>query len=92
MTIEAHKKLSTRLPELAAALQDVLEEFTGERVLFALHIFGDGTEGRGQYVSNAKTSNVREALKELLARWEAEGLPEEAEPVDDGPFHKYQQH
>lgn len=75
-------KLSPLLPGVAQGLAEVIEEMAGERVLFALHIFGRGTDGRGQYVSNAERADVIKALRELLDRWEKTGS-------DDGPLHEF---
>lgn len=83
MSLDGQLKISRQLQALAEALGDLLEEAAGEKVLFALHIFGEGADGRGQYVSNAERADVRKALRELLDHWDKN------EGRDDGPYHVY---
>lgn len=82
MSLDGQAKLSPMLPIIAEALGEMLAEQAGEKVLFALHIFGSGNDGRGQYVSNAERADVIKALRELLERWEKTG-------GDDGPLHEH---
>lgn len=81
MSLEGQAKLSANLRGIALALEEILEEHAGEKVLFCLHIFGEGTDRRAQYVSNAKREDVAVALQELLDTWKARG------GKDDGPYH-----
>jgi hypothetical protein len=83
MSLDAQAKLSLHLADIGRGLSEVLDEQAGERVLFALVIFGDGTDGRGQYVSNALREDVVKALQELLDHWKAH------DGKDDGPYHLF---
>lgn len=71
MSLPGQAKLSPMLPELAEIIADALEGVAGEKVLFALHIFGEGNDKRGQYISNARRADVAKALTELLEHWKA---------------------
>lgn len=82
MSLDGQAKLSLHLPAIAAQLESLLAELAGERVLFALHVFGEGGEGRGQYIANCAREDVKMALQELLTRWAQTG-------GDDGPYHLF---
>jgi hypothetical protein len=81
MSLDGQAKISPLLPAIAEALAEELEKIAGEKVLFALHIFGEGEDHRAQYVSNADREDVAKALRELLDHWKAN------RGGDDGPFH-----
>lgn len=83
MSLDGQVKVSAALQALATALSETLDEVAGEHVMFALHIFGDGGDGRGQYVSNAERDGVRKCLRELLDHWDAN------DGKDDGPYHVF---
>lgn len=72
MSKSGDRRLSIALRGIAQDIERQLTTTAGERVLFSLHIWSDG---RGQYVSNAKREDVATALEELLARWRA-GMPD----------------
>lgn len=82
MSLEGQAKLSPHLQAIATALSELLAELAGEPVLFALHVFGEGHDHRGQYVANCKREDVAKALTELLERWKQTG-------GDDGPYHVF---
>lgn len=81
MSFEGQAKLSPLLPAIAQAIGEELERLTGEKVLFALHIFGEGNDKTSQYISNANRQDVAKALEELLERWKKTAF------TDDGPLH-----
>jgi hypothetical protein len=83
MSLDGQAKLSPMLPVIAEALDELLKEHAGEKVLFALHIFGEGNDKRAQYVSNAERADVKKALEELLKVWRDRG------GKDDGPYHVF---
>lgn len=84
MSLDGQAKISPFLPAIAEALADELKKLAGgERVLFALHIFGEGNDKRAQYVSNAEREDVAKALTELLEHWKARS------GKDDGPYHVF---
>lgn len=82
MSLDGQARLSAKLQDIAAALQDVLAEHAGEPVLFSLLIWGETGDYRSQYVANCNREDVAKALKELLIRWGTEFK-------DDGPYHVY---
>ena len=83
MSLDGQAKVSAVLQVFARALSEALDDTAGEHVLFALYIFGEGDEGRGQYVSNADREGVRESLREMLDHWDRN------DGKDDGPYHVF---
>jgi hypothetical protein len=83
LSLDGQVKLSAHLQVIAEVLGEQLNEIAGEKVLFALHIFGEGDDKRAQYVSNANRPDVAKALTELLEHWKATG------GRDDGPYHVF---
>jgi hypothetical protein len=81
VSLDGQAKVSAALQDVARELGMRLSEIAGERVLFSLLVFGEGADGRAQYVSNADRAGVRESLRELLAHWDAN------DGKDDGPYH-----
>lgn len=81
MSLDGQAKVSALLPAICEALEDELKAIAGEKVMFALHVFGETHDGHAQYVSNAHRPDVAKALQELLDHWKATG------GADDGPFH-----
>lgn len=70
-------KVSAELRFIAAAIDEVLQTTTGERIGFSLVVY---TETRAQYVSNVSREEAVRGLTELLERWKS-GAP-------DVPWHK----
>ena len=60
--------ISLRLQDIAASLNDLLQDIAGEPIAFVLVVSVDKT---AQYVSNAGRSDGRELIESLLARWNA---------------------
>jgi hypothetical protein len=60
--------LSIRLQAIAQALEDTLNEASGEHCPFVLVCQADGV---AQYVSNTARDDGRELIESLLARWKA---------------------
>ena len=65
-------KVGQRLQKIARLLEKELRKAGADKdeVQFFLLIWG---QGRMQYVSNAERGGVKEALSELLAKWDREG-------------------
>ncbi len=82
MSLEGQARLSPRLVAIADALSETLSEIAGEKVLFALCLFGSGDDGRGQYIANCDRQGVKKVLTALLEQWKETG-------GDDGPYHVF---
>jgi hypothetical protein len=68
-------KVSRRLKALAKNLEKNIEKMSGERMGFALLVFGTEPGAKMQYISNCDRDQMRAAIKSLVAGWEA-GLPD----------------
>lgn len=68
MSFTPEIKVSLALQQLAAAINDHLQEVAGEPVAFVLVLQVGGT---AQYVSNADRKDGAALITELLQRWEA---------------------
>lgn len=64
----ATTRLSLRLQDIAASLEDVLSEIAGKRLSFVLVVETDAVV---QYVSNAARPDGKALIQELLKRWDA---------------------
>ncbi len=65
-------RLSRRLQDIAGVTYDAIEAVAGERVDFSLVVW---SAGRLQYVSTANRDDVKAALQQLIASWDA-GMPD----------------
>lgn len=72
-------RVSEQLKDIAQRLDADLTQAAGERVAFALVVY---TGNRASYISTASRDESREALRHLLAHWDA-GMP-------DVPAHEVQ--
>jgi hypothetical protein len=63
-----HIRLSVRMQEIAAQVNQLLSEAAGQEVAWVLVCT---TEGVSQYVSNTTRSDGAEMIEHLLARWKA---------------------
>lgn len=63
-----HIRLSVRMQEIAAQVNQLLSEAAGQDVAWVLVCT---TEGVSQYVSNTTRSDGAEMIEHLLARWNA---------------------
>ena len=83
-------KLSVALQAIAGGVEAALEEIAGERILFALVIFGpEKQQGgapklMGQYAANITRDSAKRGLQELLERWD--------ENPEDVPLHVKKSH
>jgi hypothetical protein len=71
---EKHREQMT---DLARFLDEIFNGKNGpKKVGFALLVyeFGEQQDGRINYIGNGQRDDVRTALKELLGRWEKEGV------------------
>lgn len=64
----ASLNLSLKLQDIAAGLQDVLNEVAGEPIPFVLVLEADKV---AQYISNCERKDGAELLRSLLSRWDA---------------------
>ena len=64
----ASLRLSVRLQEIAQALEDVLQEVSGEPIAFVLILQADKV---AQYISNCARIEGKELIESLLDRWKA---------------------
>ena len=64
--VNASRRLSVRLQDIAQSLSEVLEEVAGEPVPFVLVLQADKV---AQYVSNLDRKDGRELIESLLGRW-----------------------
>lgn len=69
------KETEEFLRNLSAAVDDILEEVTGERIPFCLILFPKDEENpdmiRSNYISNAPREDMTKALRATLLRWES---------------------
>ena len=65
-------KVSQELQQIAEELSQRLEDVAGKRMNFSLVVFNSMPGSRMNYVSNANREDVANALKSLLAGWEAQ--------------------
>lgn len=63
----ATTRLSLRLQDIAASLEDVLSEIAGKRLSFVLVVETDAVV---QYVSNAARPDGKALIQALLKRWD----------------------
>ena len=65
-------RIGNRLQRIARMLEKELEKAgaTSDDTQFSLIVWGTG---RMQYVSNAERPDVRNAMKEMVAKWDADG-------------------
>ena len=81
---EVEKLQATKefLSTLAETLDEVLEEYLGKRMGFAVLIFEFGAPGVANYISNAERKDMIEALKETVERFEkGETIPPVYKPT-----------
>ena len=76
----ADHKISKKLQKFAKNLEPQIEEMAGKPVGFALLIFSPVAGERMSYISNCNRKQMQQALKSLLAGWEA--------AMPDIPAHK----
>lgn len=72
--------ISQAMPGLAKALDESIENLSGEQRGFLLVVFNSESDGHMNYVSNCNRNQVMNALKSLITKWEAGEL--------DTPIHK----
>lgn len=65
---EEIEKASKLLRGIAEGIEEVMEKVMGRRMGFALMMFEFGEVGRANYISNVKREDMRECLKEALAK------------------------
>ncbi len=63
-----HIRLSVRMQEIAAQVNQLLSEAAGKEIAWVLVC---STEGVSQYVSNTTRSDGAEMIEHLLSRWNA---------------------
>ena len=69
---EGTLRLSKALPDIAAELDQRIEDLAGERRAFTLLVF---TEGRASYISSCERQESVREMKKLLELWE-QGMPD----------------
>ena len=76
--LKRNMKISAGLPDLAKTIDAFFKEVLDddERVCFSLMVWAGH---RAQYISNTPREQVKQAMTEVLSRWE---------DGDDGPLHK----
>lgn len=74
--IELQRHIENVLRRLATALDPIVVDCLGPEMGFALVVFEFNRPGIGHYISNARRSDIIEALRELADRLEAkEDIP-----------------
>lgn len=71
----ADELVSFAMQELADAIDNSLQEITGDKMGFSLIVFNSEAGSRMNYVSNCNREDVTNAMKSLLYGWE-NGLPD----------------
>lgn len=79
---DAQLRLSRRLQEIAADLEQTLGEAAGGRVGFILITIPERAGQLANYVSNCMRENGKAAMQELKTRWESQ--------MEDVPLHRRQ--
>jgi hypothetical protein len=67
-------KTETFLKSLAKGIEAMFEKIGNKRLRFALIVWEEDEKGRSRanYVSNCLRSGVRDAMKEMIERWDGE--------------------
>ena len=71
MTATPEIKVALAMQELAAAIDTLLTDISGERMGFALQVFPLNRAGATNYISNAERADMKKMLEDLLAKWAA---------------------
>ncbi len=72
---KADLDISRKLKGIAEYLVKKLKKITGQDTGFMLVVFNYDDNSRTNYVSNCDRGEVKEALEELLKKWD-EGMPD----------------